>query len=158
MSYCLVCVCGWEESLRFFLRAFWASLSLSSLVVTRFFSAFFLSHCWWRYRNNMFVFSVVIICSDGWSFVGRYTDGFFDEVRQPSDWNLVKFWTSNTGSPFRYSDVDIVWKDVIAVESQMASNKMIEFLLQKCFRLSDNLWPIYSRNYEKWLNRQQIGW
>jgi len=114
VSYWLV----WE-SLRFFFL--WLGESLSSLVVSLFLRAFFLSHCWWRYRNKMFVFSVVMICSDGWSFVGRYTCGFLDEVRHPSAWNRLKFISSKTGNPFRYSDVDIIWSDC---ESKWRPNYM----------------------------------
>lgn len=68
-----------------------AVFSPSGCSCSRFFAAFFLSHCWWRYRSKMFVFSVTIICSDGYSRVGRYTDGRrFDALHTESAWNLLK--------------------------------------------------------------------
>lgn len=52
----------------------------------------------------MFVFSVTMICSDGYSRVGRYTDGRrFDALHTESAWNLLKLFLLQTGSPFRKS-------------------------------------------------------
>lgn len=68
-----------------------ATFSPSTGSCSRFFAAFFLSHCWWRYRNKMFVFSVTMICSEGYSRVGRYTEGRrFDALHTESAWNLLK--------------------------------------------------------------------
>lgn len=39
----------------------------------------------------MFVFSVTMICSDGYSRVGRYTEGRrFEALHTESAWNLLK--------------------------------------------------------------------
>lgn len=51
------------------------SLSRLARLQSRFFVVFFLSHCWCKYLNKIFVFSVVITCSAGWSFVQMYTEG-----------------------------------------------------------------------------------
>lgn len=85
-----------------------AVFSPSAWSCSRFFAAFFLSHCWWRYRSRIFVFSVTIICSDGYSLVGRYTDGRrFDALHTESEWNLVKLFLLYTGNPFRKSPFSI---------------------------------------------------
>lgn len=70
---------------------------------------FFFSHCWWRYLNSIFVFSVTIICSDGISLVGKYIDGLFEQFLIPwSVLNNVKLCSSYDGRSFRNSITDIV--------------------------------------------------
>lgn len=70
------------------------SSGVSRFMWSLFFWEFFLSHCWWRYLRRMLVFSVTIICSDGYSFVGRYTDGRLTQVRLPlSVWNRAKLFS-----------------------------------------------------------------
>lgn len=67
------------------------SPSASTCSWSLFLAAFFLSHCWCRYRRRMFVFSVTMICSDGYSRVGRYTEGRrFEALHTESAWNLLK--------------------------------------------------------------------
>lgn len=49
---------------------------------------------------------IALLWSEGNSFVGRYADGFFDDVLQESAWNRVKLFSLNDGNPFRNSGAD----------------------------------------------------